>query len=92
MVFLNNEKIIFLKTRKVAGTSFEMALSRYAKAGDIITPISPDDERARKELGFASCQNYMNQNGTQVFNNHISASEAEKKLGYTIWNKVESAP
>lgn len=89
MVFLNNEKIIFLKARKVAGTSFEIALSRYAKAEDIITPISPNDERLREELGFASCQNYLDQNGAQMFKNHISASEAKKKLGCTIWNEVE---
>lgn len=89
MIFLNEEKLIFLKARKVAGTSFEMALSRYAKPKDIITPISPDDERARKELGFVSSQNFIDQNGKQVFNNHISASDAAKKLGRPIWDRAK---
>ena len=89
MIFLKSHGIIFMKPRKVAGTSFEIALSRYAKPDDIITPVSPDDEKTRKYLGFSSCQNYLDQSGKQIFNNHISASEAKKKLGHSIWGGVE---
>lgn len=89
MIFLKKENLLFLKARKVAGTSFEIAMSRYAKTDDIITPVSHDDEKIRKDLGFYCCQNYMDQNGTPIFNNHISASEAKKKLGYPIWDEVE---
>lgn len=89
MIFLNNEKILFLKARKVAGTSFEIALSHYAKKGDIITPISPDDEKIRKELGFYSCQNYLDKNGKQIFNNHISAFDSKSKLGIVTWDSAE---
>lgn len=39
---------IFIKTGKVAGTSVEMALSRFCGPRDIITPIYPADEIARK--------------------------------------------
>lgn len=39
---------IFIKTGKVAGTSVEMALSRFCGPRDIITPIYPTDEIERK--------------------------------------------
>ena len=39
---------IFIKTGKVAGTSVEMALSRFCGPRDIITPIYPPDEIERK--------------------------------------------
>lgn len=58
MVVLHRQKMIFLKSRKVAGTSFEIALSRFAGPEDIITPISPADEIIRKRLGFVGPQNY----------------------------------
>ena len=58
MILLKDPPLIFLKPRKVAGTSFEIALSKYARDDSIITPISPEDERTRKDLGFWSAQNY----------------------------------
>ena len=58
MIVLHGHKLIFLKARKVAGTSFEIALSRYAGEGDIVTPISPKDEEIRVRLGFTQGQNY----------------------------------
>lgn len=58
MIVLHKEKVIFLKARKVAGTSFEIALSKFADKSSIITPISPADEVIRKRLGFRGPQNY----------------------------------
>lgn len=48
---------MFLKGQKVAGTSFEMALSEICGPDDIITPITPIDEKHRLEKG-GHCQNY----------------------------------
>ena len=42
-MFLRNEKLIFLKPRKVAGTSFLIALASFAGNRDIITEISELD-------------------------------------------------
>lgn len=39
--------MLFLKPKKVAGTSFEIALSVSASAQDIVTPISLEDELIR---------------------------------------------
>ncbi len=58
MILLKQEKIIALKARKVGGTSFEIALSKYANSDSIITPIAEEDEKLRKKLGFNGPQNY----------------------------------
>jgi len=47
MIVNHARKFIFLKTRKTAGTSIEVALSPHCGAGDIVTPISPKDEALR---------------------------------------------
>jgi hypothetical protein len=45
-------KLIFMKTKKVGGTSFEIALSSFCDDDSIITPISPADEQIRAGLGY----------------------------------------
>ena len=40
MIFLKDPNIIFLKPQKVAGTSFEIDLSKFASSSDIITPTT----------------------------------------------------
>lgn len=58
MMVLHKHKLIFLKARKTGGTSFEMALSKYADSGDIISPVSRKDEAKRRSAGFKSARNY----------------------------------
>ena len=58
MIISHKNRFIFIKTQKTAGTSIEIALSKYCGPDDIITPISPEDEAKRNELGFAGAQNY----------------------------------
>tara|TARA_X000000368_G_scaffold398710_1_gene369009 strand:+ start:4999 stop:5727 length:729 start_codon:yes stop_codon:yes gene_type:complete len=58
-VILNNEKLIFIKGSKVAGSSFEFALSKFASPNDIITPLNKDEEELRRKLKFKSSQNYL---------------------------------
>ena len=59
MIVLHEPKIIALKARKVASTSFEIALSKYASHSSIITPITKEDEGTRKNLGFRGAQNFQ---------------------------------
>ncbi len=47
MIISHEHKFIFLKTRKTAGTSVELALSQLCGPDDIITQISPKDEPFR---------------------------------------------
>jgi hypothetical protein len=97
MIYLKESNIIFMKPTKVAGTSFEIALSRYAKQEDILTPISGVDESLRRKLGFRTCQNYRRDllewkisdfirllkkmKGPKRFFNHISAEKVRELIG-----------
>jgi hypothetical protein len=51
VIYLCKQKLLFLKPKKSAGTSVEIALSCNAGPDDIVTPILPEDERKRYELG-----------------------------------------
>lgn len=59
MIVLHEPKLIFLKARKVAGTSLEIALSKYASASSVITPVGQEDELIRESLGFRGPQRHM---------------------------------
>lgn len=47
MILSHRHRFIFIKGIKVAGTSVEIALSQICGEDDIITPITPVDERLR---------------------------------------------
>jgi hypothetical protein len=51
MIYLREKQLLFLKPRKTAGTSVEIALSCNANADDIVTPITFNDELIRIEKG-----------------------------------------
>ena len=57
MICSFSRRFLFIKTRKTAGTSVEIALSNYCGGDDIITPISPEDELLRLGHGRLP-QNY----------------------------------
>jgi hypothetical protein len=57
MIFSKLHKFIFIKGRKVAGTSTEIALSTICGPDDIITTIGQSDELMRISRG-AQAQNY----------------------------------
>jgi len=65
MIFSYKHRFIFIKGRKVAGTSIEIALSPHCGPQDIITPISPVDERTRLAFGGRP-QNYSGQSGVEA--------------------------
>lgn len=83
MLHLREHGIIFLKSRKVGGTSLEIALSKYANEDDTITPITAEDEELRKSLGFRGPQNF--QSGLY---NHISAVEARAIIGSNLFDEA----
>lgn len=58
MIYSRKHRFAYIKGRKVASTSIEIALSTICGEEDIITPITPVDERARLELGGRPPQNY----------------------------------
>lgn len=51
MIYLRDSKLLFIKPKKVAGTSIEIALSCFATPDDIVTPLGFEEERTRAEKG-----------------------------------------
>jgi hypothetical protein len=58
MIVSHRYKFIFIKTEKTAGTSVEIALSKYLGESDVITPVSSADEEVRTVLGGHAPCNY----------------------------------
>ena len=75
MIISHKYRFIFIKLRKTAGTSLEIALSGICGKDDIITPISAEDEEIRREPGFRSAQNYI---ADEAFYNHMPAAEIRR--------------
>ena len=101
MIISHKHKFIFLKTRKTAGTSIEIALSEFCGARDIITPIIKEDELKRQELGFRGPQNYrmplrfssksdwlrlLGFKKRKYFFNHANAHFIRENIEEEIWN------
>ena len=101
MIISHKYKFIFLKTRKTAGTSIEIALSRFCEEKDIITHISAKDEPIREELGSLSPQNYyvplarytlkdwqrlIIRRRRKKFYNHIPALQVQQYLKRNTWD------
>lgn len=58
MILSKKNKFIFVKGKKIAGTSVEVMLSEVCGPEDIITPITPIDEKKRLLKGGMAAQNY----------------------------------
>lgn len=101
MIISHKHNFIFLKTKKTAGTSIEIALSRFCGPDDIITPISPVDEELRTRLGYPGPQNYVVPisryrmqdryrrlvHGEQkCFYNHMPAKQVKHYIEDDVWN------
>jgi len=102
MIISNDYKFIFVKTMKTAGTSIEIALSRFCGPSDIITPISREDEKIRSSLSYRGPQNYLTPFSDSTFRewikfllkgerkkrfyNHISAKKINQYIGQTVWD------
>jgi hypothetical protein len=59
MIINHKYRFIYVKTKKTASTSVEIALSRYCDANDILTPIGGRDEPKRATLGYQGPANYL---------------------------------
>jgi hypothetical protein len=73
---------VFMKTRKTAGTSVEISLSRVCGPDDVITPVTDDDEVLRRAHGGRSPQNFeAPPNLERKAFNHMPVSMVRKMLG-----------
>ena len=79
MIFSELHNFLFLKGRKVASTSFEVALSKICGPADIITPITPVDERHRIDLGYRHAQNFgADPDKLEAFIEAVKSAEADQ--------------
>ena len=101
MIVSHKHRFIFMKTRKTAGTSVELALSPFCGPQDILTPIGRD-ERLRAE-GTGARNTVIDRKALPplvrarlrlgakpeavgaVFVNHTKARAARRVLGRKIW-------
>ncbi|WP_137719069.1 sulfotransferase family 2 domain-containing protein [Methylobacillus flagellatus] len=102
MIISHRHKFIFMKTNKTAGTSIEIALSKFCGPDDIITSISAEDEKIRQQLGYPGPQNhlagpleYRTRDVVKLllkrklkprFYNHITSTQVRSLIGEDIWN------
>lgn len=59
MIASFRHRFVFLKTRKTAGTSVEIALSQLCGPEDVVAPIALDDEQMRLRDGVVAARNYV---------------------------------
>ncbi|MFI2161101.1 hypothetical protein ACH49L_36420 [Streptomyces olivaceoviridis] len=97
---MHDSGLIFVRTRKAAGTSVEIALSRHAGQADIITSMSPRDEALRTAEGGRAPQHHLVHGYTPDrepvppgrgpgvrFYNHMPAREIRQQLGADTWDR-----
>lgn len=85
MIASHAHRFIFLKTRKTAGTSVEIALSKVCGPDDVITLISPEDEELRAAAGGRGPQNFQSPPLPRKAFNHMSARLARDAVGPEAW-------
>lgn len=92
MIICHTARLVFVKTKKVGGTSFEIALSRHCGPDCIITPISERDEAVRARLGFRGPQNHepgtaraLGVAADAAFYNHMPAKDIKAALPDRLW-------
>lgn len=84
MIVSHRHRFIFLKTRKTAGTSVEIALSTVCGPDDVISPISPDDETVRRARG-PGAQNHESPPLPKKAFAHAPAAHVRKLVGPEVW-------
>ena len=99
MIVSHRHRFIFVRTRKTAGTSVEIALSKFCGPDDIITRDA--DDALRHELGYPGPQNdggiplsaytfsewrrLLTRRERARFKNHTPASRIRSLVGEQIW-------
>ncbi|MFV8133236.1 hypothetical protein [Streptomyces syringium] len=100
MIVMHDAGLVFVRTRKTAGTSVEIALSRHAGDHDVIASLSPRDEALRAREGGRAPQHHLlaglTPGQTPVppgpgdgvrFYNHMPAAEIRQELGAVTWGR-----
>jgi hypothetical protein len=79
VIVSHEHRFVFMKTRKTAGTSVEIALSRVCGPDDVITPVL--EESLRSSLGGRGPQNFDSPPLERKAFNHMPVSMVRRMLG-----------
>jgi len=82
MIVCHSRKFIYVKTKKTASTSIEIALSKFCVGHDFVTMLAKKDEKLRRKLG-GKAPNELRQEMTA----HSTAKEIKEQFGDDIWNE-----
>ena len=83
MIASHAHRFVFVKTRKTAGTSLEIALSRHCGPDDIVTRISPEDEVLRTAAGGVGPQHDDTDPSSYA---HMGARRVIEVIGRQAWD------
>lgn len=83
MIASHAHRFVFVKTRKTAGTSLEIALSRHCGPDDLVTRISPEDEELRAAAGGVGPQNDDTDPSSYA---HMAARRVIEVIGRKTWD------
>ena len=87
MIVSHQHRLIFLKTRKTAGTSVEIALSRVCGPDDTITPLTEEDEELRRSVGGRGPQHTASPPLPVKPFNHMPARGVRQVVGPDVWSE-----
>lgn len=101
VIVSHRHRLIFVKTRKTASTSVEIALARFCGDTDIITRDTPTDQALRDSLGVrgpqheygiairhyraADWRRLLLRGQRARFENHLPAARIRTLVGETVW-------
>ncbi len=101
MIVSHRLRLIFIKTRKTAGTSIEIGLAPFCGDADILTRDTAADQAIRNALGYPGPQNeygialrhYRAADWRRLvlrgqrarFKNHMPATRVRALVGETVW-------
>ena len=83
MIASHAHRFVFIKTRKTAGTSLEIALSRHCGPDDLVTRISAEDEELRGAAGGVGPQHDDTDPSSYA---HMGARRVIEVIGREKWD------
>lgn len=102
MIISHSRRFIFIKTKKTAGTSLEIALSKYCTREDVLAPLVDCDEKTRQEFSGLGAQNHQkpfrranfservrmlaSREAVAEYREHLAAVDARALVGPEVWD------